>query len=408
MKKRKDKKDILFLCQFFYPEYVSSATLPFDTAKALKQKGFSVGALCGYPKEYNSTENVPVKEVVDKIFIHRLKYVQLKRKSFIGRIVNYFSFTFSVLLHFRELGKYKAIIVYSNPPILPYLAYWAKKIYNTKLVFVAYDLYPEIAVRTGKASESGMVTKVMKFINRNVYKSANCVIALSNEMKGFIVKNRTISSKRVVVIPNWYEDILSGNKSDKANNKFAEKYAGKLVVSYFGNMGVCQDMETILKVMQILKNNPQIQFLLAGHGNKMDELKSVIQKKQIQNVDIYGFLLGQDYLDALEISDISIVSLFNGLTGLCVPSKTYGYMSAGCALIAIMGDSDIVRDIGKKRAGIAVNNGEGQAIADFLLGLVDDRDECRNMGENSRTIFLEKYTKEACTGKYVSLFQKIL
>ena len=25
------KKDILFLCQFFYPEYISSAVLPFDT-----------------------------------------------------------------------------------------------------------------------------------------------------------------------------------------------------------------------------------------------------------------------------------------------------------------------------------------------------------------------------------------
>ena len=29
------KKDILFLCQFFYPEYISSAKLPFDLANAL-------------------------------------------------------------------------------------------------------------------------------------------------------------------------------------------------------------------------------------------------------------------------------------------------------------------------------------------------------------------------------------
>ena len=31
----KHKKDIVFLCQFFYPEYISSAQLPFDTAAAL-------------------------------------------------------------------------------------------------------------------------------------------------------------------------------------------------------------------------------------------------------------------------------------------------------------------------------------------------------------------------------------
>ena len=35
----KHKKDILFLCQFFYPEYISSAQLPYDTVRALKNEG---------------------------------------------------------------------------------------------------------------------------------------------------------------------------------------------------------------------------------------------------------------------------------------------------------------------------------------------------------------------------------
>ena len=48
----KKKRDILFLCQFFYPEYISSAQLPYDTVLALRDAGFSVGALCGYPREY--------------------------------------------------------------------------------------------------------------------------------------------------------------------------------------------------------------------------------------------------------------------------------------------------------------------------------------------------------------------
>ena len=28
------KRDIVFLCQFFHPEYISSAQLPYDTVKA--------------------------------------------------------------------------------------------------------------------------------------------------------------------------------------------------------------------------------------------------------------------------------------------------------------------------------------------------------------------------------------
>ena len=110
----KKKKDILFLCQYFYPEYVSSATLPFDTAVALSKAGYTVDALSGYPQEYNLTDKVPMKETHENIEIKRLKYLQLKRSNFIGRLMNYFSFTFSVALRFSEFRKYKAIIGYAS------------------------------------------------------------------------------------------------------------------------------------------------------------------------------------------------------------------------------------------------------------------------------------------------------
>lgn len=116
------KRDILFLCQFFYPEYNSSATLPFDTARYLAQSGYSVGALCGYPREYNIGGEVPVRETKDGVSIRRLHYMQLNRRSKLGRLINYFSFTLSVLLHIFEIKDYQAVIVYSNPPVLPIAA----------------------------------------------------------------------------------------------------------------------------------------------------------------------------------------------------------------------------------------------------------------------------------------------
>lgn len=71
----KEKKDVLFLCQYFYPEYVSSATLPYQTARVLVSAGFDVGVLCGYPKEYSNVQNVSFVEVHDGIYIKRVRYV---------------------------------------------------------------------------------------------------------------------------------------------------------------------------------------------------------------------------------------------------------------------------------------------------------------------------------------------
>ena len=57
------KRDILFLCQFFHPEYISSAQLPYETVQALNEAGFTVDVLCGYPREYLEGTDIPVRAI---------------------------------------------------------------------------------------------------------------------------------------------------------------------------------------------------------------------------------------------------------------------------------------------------------------------------------------------------------
>ena len=397
------KKDVLFLCQYFYPEYVSSATLPYDTAVALKDAGFSVDALCGYPREYAGNTDVPRKETVGGIHIHRLKYLQLGRKGFFSRLVNYFSFTLMVLLHLYKLARYRTVVVYSNPPILPWIASWAKVLFGTKLVFVAYDLYPEIAVRTGTLRDGNIICRLMNHINKCVYRRADAVVALSKEMREYIIANRTIEADRVCVIPNWYADQGVLNR-DKSRNPFAKEAKERFVVSYFGNMGTAQDMQTICDTVQLLKDDPDVFFLFAGHGNKLDMIRRELA--EVPNCKICGFLHGQEFQDALQISDCALVSLERGITGLCAPSKTYSYMMYGIPLLAIMDEGDIVADI-ENGAGCWIRNGESEKLAEIIRKLSADPKSVDIMRQKCRALYLEKYTTEICTDKYVSLLRKL-
>ncbi|MGE7947232.1 glycosyltransferase family 4 protein [Lysinibacillus sp. NPDC093688] len=408
----RNKKDVLFLCQYFYPEYISSATLPFNTAVALSKAGFTVRALSGYPKEYNLTNNVPLQETYENIEISRLKYIQLKRSNFIGRLINYFSFTFSVALRFRQLGKYEAIIVYSNPPILPLIAALANKFFNTKVVFVSYDVYPEIAYFTNTISEDSVISKMMKRVNKFIFKHINTVVALSNEMKDYLLKHRIALKKhQIEVIPNWCEDKAFSNGTKAYENKLLEsiKTDENLVVSYFGNMGICQDLDPILETIRRLKDEKNVQFLFAGHGNKMDKLKEIIETENLNHARVFDFLHGHDFQKALSISDCFIVSLSDGLTGLAVPSKTYSYMMASKPVIAIIGaNSDIARDLIDHNAGYAMQAKDSAKLVIFIKELLDDREKREYMGENCRKLYLEKYTMEKCTRKYVNLMHKLL
>lgn len=408
----KQKKDILFLCQYFYPEYVSSATLPYDTAEALVKAGFSVGAICGYPKEYNNSREVPKKEVHEGIEIKRLKYLQLKRSNFIGRLINYFSFTFSVSLRFRQLKDYKTIIVYSNPPVLPFVAAMASKFFGTKMIFVSYDVYPEIAVATNIINQDSIINKMMIIINKSVFKYANRVVALSNEMKEYLLEHRPLLKKqRVDVIPNWYEDKELKDTSQSYENKRFEdiKPKNNFIISYFGNMGTAQDIDTIISAITNFKDEDDIRFVFAGHGNKMNRLKDIVQAEVLKNIEIFDFLHGQDFQDALNISDCFLVSLADGVTGLAVPSKTYSYMMSSKPVIAIMDKtSDISKDLMDNEAGYAVEVGQVSELINAINELKVDKGKCDLMGTRCRRIFLEKYTKEHCTQQYVDMMKNIL
>lgn len=402
----KPKKDVLFLCQFFHPEYISSAQLPFDTAKALHDSGFRVDVLCGYPKEYYNGPQVPKKETISGVGIQRLSYLQPSRSHTFGRLVNYFSFTLSVLAHLGKLRDYRTLVVYSNPPILPWIVSWAKPLFGCKLVFVSYDLYPELALETGALGPDSSITGLMRHINKVAYPRFDRVVALSSEMKHFLAEHRTISPDSIRVIPNWYPDSGEPNR-ELTDNRFAETLGNKFVVSYFGNMGTVQDVDTILGAIRLLKDDDGIFFLFAGHGNKLDALKQTIAREGLKNARVLDYLHGKDYRDALQISGAALISLERGTTGLCVPSKTYSYMMEGIPLIAIMDDSDIVADI-EGGAGVHLENGECQRLADLIRGMAADPEGCRAMSQKCRELYLRRYTPDICTAQYVRLFRELL
>ena len=401
------KKDILFLCQFFYPEYNSSATLPFDTAKYLASHGFTVDALVGYPKEYSTDKHLPLNETVDGVGIKRIKYLQLGRVGMISRLINYFSFTFRAWLHTSYLKNYKAVIVYSNPPVLPIVPIRAKKKYGTKFVFVAYDVYPEVAYASQSLTPGSMISKVMGWINKKLYKSVDCVVALTDEMKEFLTSNRPeLTPDRVVTIANWAHE-----KESKPDHEAYERFGyrdGQFVVSYFGNMGTCQDVETMMEAAELLKEDDRVRFLIVGHGNKKDAVEARIKEKGLNNVKLLNFLTGKDFQQAVAISSCCIVSLERGLMGTCAPSKYYSYLQGGQPVLAVVEkESYLAAEVEREQIGHSVEIGDGKGLRDAIIAMVKDPDGCASMGKRAKKLYEDQYAYDVAMAKYREMMKDL-
>jgi len=401
------KKDILFLCQFFYPEHNSSATLPFDTAKYLAAEGFKVDALCGYPKEYNFGGEVPLKETVDGVNINRIKYIQLGRKEKICRLINYFSFTFFALLRVFKLRNYKTVIVYSNPPILPVVPVLANMLFGTRFVFVAYDVYPEIAYASDSLRPGGMIDRIMKWLNRSIYKRVSMVVALTDEMKRFLLENRReLTEDRVTVIANWAHEEGVYNGSDaKEHFGFSND---QFVVGYFGNMGICQEMETLLGAMKELKNDPKYGFIFVGHGSKKDRVESLIREEGMDNAKLYGFLVDEEFEKALAAADCCVVSLEKGLVGMCAPSKYYSYLQAGKPVIAVVEEGSYLWcEIEDENVGKAVAIDNVESMLHAVKEMCGDKEATATMARTAQQHYESCYASEHGLGKYEEMIRGI-
>lgn len=372
-------KRITLVCQYYYPEKVSSSILPYELASELA-KEYDVRVLCGYPKEYSDETKVSKNDKINNVTVKRIKYLQLGRKNIIGRILNIFSFCLAVVFKSGFLRKSDKVIVYTNPPLLPFTTAVLKKLYKYELYNVVYDVYPDVAVAFNVMSENGRLKKIYDRANNYTYKRCTKILTLCNEMKELFVNNKNCDPNKVAVIPNWYVNDMT---TRYVPNK-------RLKVLYGGNMGVAQDMQTILDTILLLKDE-DIQFAFAGHGCKKDEVQAFIDSNNLKNVEMYGFLDKQDYEKLMETCDIYIVSLDKLSYRLGSPSKFYSYLSMGRVILAIINkDSDIAKDINEYKCGYAIDNDDSEHMAQILKTVTTK--QLSEMAINARNLFEEKYT----------------
>ena len=411
LRKLKKKYDVLILFLFFYPDQVTASRLSYEMAQDLVAKGLKVKVLCGMSKKYNVKTPVSRVETINGIDVKRLKYIQLPRSLKIGRIINYFSFLFSVIINWSKLLNNKCTIVYSDPPILPLIASINKSLFKVKYIFVSNDIYPDIALATHQISENSFIYKVMNKVNNRMDKNVDKIIALSGDMKNYILKTREkITSNQIAVIPNWYDKSnidTSDNIEDAEIIELREKYS--LIILYSGNIGIAQDIQTIIETAKELKYSKEISFIFTGNGQKIEHLKTEIENHQLTNIRLYDFLTDTKYADMLKVADAHVISLMNGVEGMAVPSKTYSYMSIGKPLIAIMSeDTDIAKDIQFHNLGCVLQQGDVETFAEYVLYLLNNRSEVEKIGEKVRKVFSENYTRELSVAKYYKVITEVI
>jgi glycosyltransferase involved in cell wall biosynthesis len=402
---------ILILTESFPPETKSASTLFFELGESLVRGGHQVSVITRMPK-YNVAEgvlieNIPKKQLLAGIKVHRCRIPPLLRTKPLLRALEHFFLAFRFFFTGLKIRKIDVILVYSPPLTLGITGYWLGRIKNRKVVVNIQDLYPQTVIDLGLLKQKSLI-KAAKAIERFVYCKADFLTVHSEGNREYLT-NCGAGKNKVMVMHNWVDTEMI--KPGPKDNLFCGQYnlIRKFVVSFAGVMGFAQGLEVILGAAQILKCHPEIHFILVGDGVKKQELENFAFEQKLPNVLFIPTQPLRIYPQVLQASDVGLVTLNKDLATPVVPGKLLSIMAAGRPVVAslpLAGDTPKI--IHGYNCGFCVEPGNPGALAAAIEKLYNNKSLCQQMGQNGRLAAEKFFSREACVTLYENIFKELI
>jgi glycosyltransferase involved in cell wall biosynthesis len=164
---------------------------------------------------------------------------------------------------------------------------------------------------------------------------------------------------------------------------------GKFTVVYAGALGQANDIFTVLRAADSLRNEPNIRFVLFGDGKERGRLEKESQDRKLDNVIFAGVYPKKDMPRVLAASDVCLAILQNiKMFRTTYPNKVFDYMAAGRGTVLVI-DGVIREVIETSRGGVFVEPGDDEQLAKTLLELARDPQRVRQMGIDAREYLLK-------------------
>lgn len=386
---------IVFVNRFFYPDHSATSQMLTDLAFHLADIGHNVAVITSRQRYDDATADLPWHEEIRGVAVHRVRTPRFGRGDLVGRLLDYLGFYVAAsecLLRLVTSGD--VVVAKTDPPLISIPAAWIARRKRAHFVNWLQDLFPEVAMALGVRGLEGAAGRLLKRLRNWSLREASMNVAIGELMRERIVA-QGVPADKVTVIPNWADgDAIT--PVEHADNPLRHEWGldGKFVVGYSGNLGRAHEFETILGAAERLKDDPSIVFLFIGGGAQAQSVASAAAARGLENLRFQPYQPRAMLKFSLGTADAHLVVLRPELEGLIVPSKTYGCLAAGRAVIFV-GDpqGEIGRLVNSTAIGRCCPIGDNVGLARSIAEMAAAGDE--SIGTAARTVFERDYALAA-------------
>lgn len=398
-------RKFVFVNRYFDPDQSATSQMLSDLAQGLAARAFPVHVICSQQLYGAPDARLPSHEIRSGVTIHRVPTTRFGRARLMGRGIDYVSFYLSAgIVLLKLLGAADVLIAKTDPPLISILAAVVARIKGVPLVNWQQDVFPEVASHLGANPLPRWLDSLLRRLRDWSLHVAVMNVMIGNRMLEYF-QQRGIPPARLSVIENWADgEAIAPKAAEDSTLRKRLGLSGRFVVCYSGNLGRAHEFETFLAAAHALRSDEAVVFLMIGDGAKMAPLRQAVSALGLDNFRFLPYQAREDLKDSLAAADLHLVSLLPALEGLIMPSKLYGILAAGRAVVFI-GDSDgdIARVIRRAQCGVTVPVGAGDVLAGVIRQLRDDPAAGADMGTRARAVFSGQYSREQAIDRWLAV-----
>lgn len=327
------------------------------------------------------------------------------QRSFAWRMIAFFCFMFTSFWAALSAGPID-LMMGTTPPIFQAVSAWLMAVIRRRpFLLEVRDLWPEFAIDIGLLKNPILIT-VSRWLERFLYAQATHLLVNSPAYRDYLI-NKDVPAEKISLIPNGVDPDMFDptEKGERIRQNWG--LDGKFVVTYAGALGLANDIPTILRAAERLRDQPGIHFLLVGAGMKRMDLELMAQQLRLCNVTFAGLYPRSEMPEVLAASDACIAILKNiPMFRTTYPNKVFDYMAAGRPTILAI-DGVIRQVVETAEGGVFVPPGDDAALAAAVEYLFQNRHHAREMGTAARAYVVKHFDRHQHAVQFTELVQRV-
>lgn len=306
------------------------------------------------------------------------KLIKYNEKSIVTKTYGWTVATIQIF--FKLLFKYRRhdFFFVSIPP----MSYLSMLFLRNRFSILIWDVYPDTLNIYG-IGEKNLLFKFWSWANKKIFKKAYRLFTIGETIAELL--SRYIDKERIKIISLWtnFENFTPVKKRD---NFFIKEHQlqDKFVVQYSGNIGLIHNVEVMVEIARLLKNNSKILFLIIGKGDKVNKIKDSIRENDLRNCLVLPFQADDVFPYSLSAADMGVVILNSKTSKGSIPNKAYNLMTAGKPVLYVASkDSELHKYADRYDNGKCFECSELEAIAAFIQLLSENVQQQQQYKANS-------------------------